>query len=398
METNQRGHHKWLSHNFANRLSRSIIEVMKVGIDSRLPYYQMGGISQYVLYLLQALAEIDRETVYTVYHSRKDPKSYLPESARNFKRGELYTPSHHRLERWALGAELLLRNHDIFHSPDFIPPAFGVRKRIITVHDLNFVHYPEFLTTESRRYYLDQIKWAVAEANHIIADSDSTRKDLVDILGVSEEFVTTVYLAANPIYQETRTGDEIEAVLNRFELPEGFLLFVGTISPRKNVQMLLNAYEYLLTASRVDVPLVLVGASGWLSKDVFLEIDKKKIRSQVRHLDGVSDYELSCLYAAAGVLILPSFYEGFGLPVLEAMHCGCPVISSNRGSLPEIVGNAGPLLDPDDEDVWPESIELILKDDSLREQAKSKGYLQAEKFTWHRTAEETLKIYRQVSE
>ncbi len=148
----------------------------------------------------------------------------------------------------------------------------------------------------------------------------------------------------------------------------------------------------------MNVPLVLVGASGWLSKDVFLDIEKMKIRSQVRHLDNVSDYELTCLYAAAGVLILPSFYEGFGLPALEAMHCGCPVISSNRGSLPEIVGKAGPLLDPDDVDAWIESIEVILKDDSLRKQTKSIGYLQAEKFTWHRTAEETLEIYRQVSE
>lgn len=371
---------------------------MKVGIDSRLPYYQMGGISQYVIYLLQALAEIDKESRYTVYHSRKDSKSYLPASARNFRRGKLYTPSHHRLERWALGVELLLHNHDLFHSPDFIPPAFGARKRIITVHDLNFLHYPEFLTTESRRYYLNQIKWAVGEANHIIADSNSTRKDLVDILGVSEELVTTVYLAANPVYQGTRMPDEIETVLNRFELPDGFLLFVGTISPRKNVQMILSAYETLLTASRVNVPLVLVGASGWLSKDVFQEIDRQKIRSNVHHLDNVSDYELSCLYAAAGVLILPSYYEGFGLPALEAMHCGCPVITSNRGSLPEIVGEAGPLLDPDDVDAWIESIELILKDDSLREKAKGIGHLQANKFTWHRTAKETLEIYRQVVE
>ncbi len=370
---------------------------MKVGIDSRLPYYQMGGISQYVLYLLPALAEIDSDSTYAVYHSRKDSKSYLPEGASNFKRRKLYTPSHHRLERWALGAELLLQNLDLYHSPDFIPPAFGARKRIITVHDLNFVHYPEFLTTESRRYYLDQIEWAVGEANHIIADSSSTRKDLVEILGVSEGIVTTVYLAANPIYKETRTRDEIEMVLKHFELPEGFILFVGTISPRKNVILLLTAYEHLLKASRVNVPLVLVGATGWLSTDVLQEIDKQKIRSHVRHLEKVTDHELSCLYGAAGVLALPSYYEGFGLPALEAMHCGCPVISSNRGSLPEIVGEAGPLLDPEDVDSWIESIELILMDDSLREQAISTGYRQAENFTWHRTAEETLEIYRRVS-
>lgn len=370
---------------------------MEFGIDSRLPYYQMGGISQYILYLLPALANIDGDNGYTVYQSRKDPKSYLPPGAVNFKRRNLYTPSHHRLERWALGAELLLQNVDLYHSPDFIPPAFGAKKRIITVHDLNFVHYPEFLTTESRRYYLNQIGWAVSEADHIIADSNHTRKDLVEILGVRDEHVTTIYLAANPIYQETRSREEIEMVLNRFELPEGFILFVGTISPRKNVQMLLTAYEYLLKELRVKIPLVLVGASGWLSNDVFQEIDQQKIRSRIRHLENVTDFELSCLYAAAGVLALPSFYEGFGLPALEAMHCGCPVITSNRGSLPEVVGEAGPLLEPEDVESWISSIELLLLDASVRELAISQGRKQAGKFTWHKAAVDTLDIYRQVS-
>jgi len=369
---------------------------MKVGIDSRLPYYQMGGISQYILHLLPALAAIDGENTYQIFHSRKDQKNYTPGNATNFQRKRLYTPCHHRIERWSLGIELLPQRLDLYHSPDFIPPAFGPQKRIITVHDLNFLHYPDFLTSESRRYYLDQIEWAVNEADHIIADSEHTRRDLVEILGVPEDRVSTVYLAANPIYQETRSPEEIDRVLQRYNLLPGFVLFVGTISPRKNVDSLLKAYEKLQNETQVRVPLILVGGRGWLSDDVFTEIERLSTRFDIRHLENVPDYDLSCLYSSAGVLTLPSYYEGFGLPVLEAMHCGCPVISSNCGSLPEIVGEAGVLLNPDDLEGWTSSIRELMLDKEKREIAESKGRAQALSFSWSRAAAETLDLYQSV--
>ncbi len=129
---------------------------MHIGIDCRLPFYQMGGISQYTIHLIQALAKIDQENRYTIFHSRKDGRSYLPSSP-NFQRRDLRTPAHHRFERQALAAELLPYRLDVVHSPDFIPPAAGAKRTLITVHDLNFIFYPEFLTTESLRYYRDQI-------------------------------------------------------------------------------------------------------------------------------------------------------------------------------------------------------------------------------------------------
>ncbi len=369
---------------------------MKVGIDSRLPFYQMGGISQYILHLLPALAAIDGENTYQIYQSRKDHKSYTPENAANFQHKRLYTPCHHTIERWSLGLELLTQRLDLFHSPDFIPPAFGPRKRIITVHDLNFMHFPDFITSESRRYYLDQIEWAVGEADHIIADSDHTRRDLVELLGVGEDRVTTIYLAANPIYQEKRSQKEIDQVLLQYDLAPGFVLFVGTISPRKNVGALLKAYENLQNKTQVIVPLILVGGRGWLSDDVFAEIERLSARFDIRHLENVPDYHLSCLYSSAGVLTMPSYYEGFGLPVLEAMHCGCPVISSNRGSLPEVVGDVGVLLEPDDLDGWTSSIGDMLLDEEKRQIAISRGRDQASSFNWDRAAAETLNLYQKT--
>jgi glycosyltransferase involved in cell wall biosynthesis len=371
---------------------------MRIGIDCRLPYYQMGGISQYITHLITSLADIDRDSSYELFHSKKDANSYIPNGTTNFERTDLFTPCHHRFERWTLGAELLRHRPDVFHSPDFIPPAYGAANRVITVHDLNFWYYPEFLTKESRRYYLDQIEWAVRVADHIIADSDHTRNDLMRILGVADDKVSTVYLAANPLYSMPRATDEIDSVLQQFELPAGFILFVGTLSPRKNVILLLSAYEILLKSSKTETPLVLVGATGWLSDEIFDTISRLNLGSQVLHLEGVSDYELSCLYPAAGLLALPSYYEGFGLPPLEAMHSGCPVVSSNRGSLPEIVGDAGPLIDPENLDGWVSSMEILLKDEGARETARTKGYAQAKRFSWENTARETLEIYRNLAE
>jgi glycosyltransferase involved in cell wall biosynthesis len=369
---------------------------MHIGIDIRLPFYQMGGISRYILQLVGALAEFERGHVYTLFHSRKDDADHRPRDD-FFRRHDLWTPSHHRYERWLLGLELIPHRLDVFHSPDFIPPAFGAKRRIITVHDLSFLHYPDYLTDESRRYYLEQIDWAVREADHIAADSEHTRKDLLGKLGVPAEKVTTIHLAANPVYEEEYSPAAIRQTLTRHGLPRGFILFVGTLEPRKNISTLLRAYRVLRQESDVDVPLVLVGSKGWLYDDILGTIDELFLRSHVHHLEGVDDGQLAHLYHAAGVLALPSHYEGFGLPVLEAMHCGCPVLSSDRGSLPEIVGSAGLLLEADDVEGWVDALENVLCDEALRAEMIAAGYRNVQQFTWERTARATLELYEQTA-
>jgi len=365
---------------------------MHIGIDCRLPFYQMGGISQYVIYLTQALAEIDTENRYTIFHSRKDGRSYLP-SVPNFQRRNLWTPAHHRLERQCLTAELLPHRLDLFHSPDFIPPFAGMKRSIITVHDLNFIFYPQFLTTESLHYYRDQIDWAVTKADHISADSHATRQDVIERLNVPPEKITTVHLAANPLYERSFAQLEIDETLKQHNLPRGFVLAVGTLEPRKNLPMLIRAYRQMLAETAVDVPLILVGGKGWIYDEIFATIDELGLRDKVRHLSGVFDEQLAHLYHAAGVLVTPSKYEGFGLPALEAMHCDCPVIVSNIGSLPEVAGEAGILLDPDDETAWSEVMTKVLLDSELRDEMMRNGRLQAAKFTWRKAAEKTLEIY-----
>lgn len=375
---------------------------MKIGIDARLPFYQMGGISQSVLHLLPALAELDRQNVYVVVHMGKDGRSYLPTTpdlcpASNFRRQNVLTPCHHRWERWALGGELWPHRLDVLHSPDFIPPAWGVRRRVITVHDLNFIYYPQFLTAESRRYYTGQIRWACQTADAIAADSQATRQDLLDQLGVPAEKVTTVHLAANPLYGRAYAEGEITATLAKHNLPRGFILFVGTLEPRKNVPMLVRAYAQLRRETAVDLPLILVGGKGWIYDQIFATIAELGLRDSVRHLSGVFDVELAHLYHAAGVLVTPSFYEGFGLPALEAQHCGCPVLVSRRGSLPEIVGPQGMMLDdPEDSAAWAAALYQILTDSDLRQRLVQTGYGQAAQFSWPQTARQMLALYGQV--
>jgi glycosyltransferase involved in cell wall biosynthesis len=371
---------------------------MHIGIDGRLPYYQMGGISQYILHLLPALAALDSDNKYLVFKSRKDSRDHKPEGARNFRSRPLWTPCHHQLERWTLGAELLPYALDVLHSPDFIPPSFGAKRRIITVHDLNFLYFPEFLTEDSRNFYSKQISWAVKTADHIAADSHHTRQDLVQLLNVPENKVTTIHLAANPLFRRRPSDSSVQHTLNNLNLSPGYIMFVGTLSPRKNVEALVDAYSRLVNEASVDAPLILVGGRGWLDGKIFQSVKTLGLDSRVRHLEGVSDEQLAHLYYGAGLLVLPSLYEGFGLPPLEAMHCGCPVVASNRGSLPEVVGDAGLLIDPLNTDDIADAILNVLTDSKLSESMIQKGFKQARKFSWQETAAKTRELYLRVDD
>ncbi len=367
---------------------------MHIGIDARLVFYHQAGIGQYILRLTQALAQIDREDHFVLFKSRKDRTLLV--DAPNFHIFQLWTPSHHPLERLAMSAELARFPLDVLHSPDFIPPAAVRYPTVITVHDLAFLLYPRFLTRDSARYY-GQVDVAARTADHIIAVSESTKRDTVRLLGVPEEKITVIYEAAHPIFKPIDGQAAMEQVRSKYNLAPNFILFVGTIEPRKNIPALLRAFRRLRDNYKMDITIALAGNRGWLDEEVDATIKELQLEASARFLGSVPNEELVYLYNAARLFVFPSFYEGFGLPPLEAMACGTPVIVSNAASLPEVVGDAGWLVAPDDIEGLTVAMYRILTDESLRREMTAKGIKRAATFSWQRAARETLDVYRKVA-
>jgi len=364
---------------------------MRIGIDARLIYYRPGGIAEYTRHVIQELAALDPVTQYSVIHHHRDPKRLTP--GPNFKRVDTYTPCHHRLERWTLSLELARHRFDVLHSPDMIPPQGGGRRRVITVHDLHFMHYPQFMTAESLRHYRDQIAWAVRSADHILVSSHATQDDLSNLLNVPAAKMTVHLLGVDKAFAPL--PEEVVAThRQKLGLPASYILFVGTFEPRKNISGLLEAY-HLLRQNYSDLPpLVIVGRRGWLYDDIFARIDTLNLADRVIWLEDVPESDLPAIYNGADVAVLPSYYEGFGLTALEAMACGTPVVVTNRSSLPEVVGDAGLLIDPYDPADMAAAIHRVLEDGALREHLRVAGLARAATFTWRRTAEIVLQVYR----
>ncbi len=359
-----------------------------IGIDARLTYYRTGGISTYIVRLIEALERLDFEHQYVVFHSRKARESRV----KRFKRADLWTPCHHRIERLALSVELARYGLDLLHSPDFIPPIRGARRHVITVHDLNFFYYPQYLTAESRRYYSDQIGAAVQQADHILADSEATKRDMIAMLNVPAEKITVHMLGVDENFKPSSLN-EIARVRQSLDLPPEYLLYVGTFEPRKNIAGLIDAYAQLPP----DAPtLLLAGNRGWLFDETMDRIKHMNLGNRVIWRENIPQADLPALYSGASLLITPSFYEGFGLPALEAMACGTIPIVSNRGSLPEVVGEVGLQVDPDDPSDIARAITHALSDTAWRKHQREAGLRRAATFQWDNTARIVLSVYDAV--
>jgi len=365
---------------------------MRIALDARLLYYQQAGIAQYTQRLLTALAEIDHENEYVVLQSRKDRRRLV--SAANFRRHPLWTPPHHRLEQLTLPLELAPLRLDVLHSPDFIPPLRRNCRAVITVHDLAFLLFPGLLTAESQRYY-GQIRQAVHSAEAIIAVSASTKRDLIAHTAAPAAKITVVYEAAGPAFRPVTDAAALAAVRQKYGLPPGFVLFIGTIEPRKNLPTLLQAWAQTRHSSLVTRhSLVIGGKPGWLYEETIAQA--RELGTAVQFIGGVLPEDLPALYSAARLFVLPSVYEGFGLPVLEAMACGTPVVCSNASSLPEVAGDAALLVEPHDVDGLAAALQRALSDEALRRQMIERGLAQAARFSWEKAARETLAVYRAV--
>lgn len=301
-----------------------------------------------------------------------------------------------RMAVWAgqvarLPFNALLPDATLFHATEhLLMPLRGI-PTVMTVHDLIFRHLPEHHKPLNRWFLNATMPLFCKRADAIIAVSEATRRDLIDAYGVSPEKVTVVAEAAAPHFRPQPLAAQ-ERVRQTYGLPERFLLYVGTIEPRKNLERLLQAWAPLYQAHACP-PLVIVGNRGWLSDGFFAALEACPVREGVRLTGYVEDADLPAIYAAATAFVFPSLYEGFGLPPLEAMACGTPVICSNASSLPEVVAGAGLLVEPTDVAALQSAIRRLASDEVLRDTLRTQGYHQASQFSWQSTASATRAIY-----
>jgi glycosyltransferase involved in cell wall biosynthesis len=366
----------------------------RIGVDARLMQHQPAGITRYTRHLLQELAKLNRHDEFITFQHRRH-RTPLIEQA-NFRRATLYAPVHTHLEQWLLPIELLRFSLDLLHSTDFIPPLYSTVPTVITVHDLAFLHWPHFLTKDSAAYY-GQIDRAVRHAHHIIVPSESTKQDLTAMLGVPSIKISVIYEAADALFVPLPIAETRAEVMQKYGLPESFILFVGTIEPRKNVDGLIRAFHHLRSKYGVsNTALVIAGGGGWLYAETLELIRQLNLEQSVFLVGRVVDEELHKLYVSARCHVHPAHYEGFGLPPLEAMACGTPTIVSNVSSLPEVVGDAALLVDPANWEEIAVAIHRLLSDDQLHAELREKGLQRARYFNWESAARRTMEVYQLV--
>jgi alpha-1,3-rhamnosyl/mannosyltransferase len=366
------------------------------------------GIGRYIHQLADALLRLDRENEYTFFYgysfgrALRDQPDRAVMTAKALATRVMKDPWRLReaIHRTVFAAGRLTRRFDLYHEPNYVPLPFS-GPLVMTVCDLSVLLYPESHPPQRVAWFERGFLPAVTRAARIITISHYVKGEIVERLGLPPERVDVTCLAADPHFRPMGP-EEIGPLLRARGLPERYVLTVGTVEPRKNLATLLRAYAALPPKLSQAHPLVIVGMQGWVG-DTSHYGELAALASQLGLADKVifagyvPDEELPAVYAGATVFVFPSLYEGFGLPPLEAMACGAPVISSNAASLPEVVGEAGLLVEPTDAATLTSAIEQVLSDDALRAALSSRGPQRAREFSWERCARETVGSYQRAA-
>ncbi len=378
---------------------------MIIGIDgNEANVKKRVGISEYAFELLRQFSKINfQNSKFTIY-LKDDPVSDMPAESegwkyRIIKPGKLWT-------QWRLPLDLYLRKSrpDVFFSPSHYAPRFSPVPTVISIMDLSYLYFPEMFNRADLLQLRNWTAYSVKNAKKILTISKSSKNDIINSYKVPAERIIVTY----PGIKQSASLSQHIYVMNqlkaRYKISDNYILFVGTLQPRKNIERLIEAFALMLknadlnAEKRQNLQLVIVGKKGWLYEKILAAPKKFEIEDKVKFLENVNDDELAIFYKHALCFVLPSLYEGFGLPVLEAMQAGCPVITSDVSSLPEAGGDACIYIDPEDAGDIADKIWKLITTEKLRHELIEKGKKQVKKFSWEKTARETLSVLEEIAQ
>jgi glycosyltransferase involved in cell wall biosynthesis len=384
------------------------IAVMKIGIDIRcLAEGKRTGVEEYTAQLLENIFIQDRENEYLLFLSGyKEPQAdfgwiskYPNVSIRRFRWPNKLLNFCLWYFRWPK-LDLLLGGTDIFFLPNLNFAAFSSKTRVyVTAHDLSFERYPETFSWKRRLWHsFVNFRALCRRSDHVLAVSESTRQDVADMCGVARQKIHTVHSGVSDRFRVIDRNDaQLLGVKEKYRLPYHFILYLGTVEPRKNLVALIRAYGRLQKTGSPELQkyaLVIAGERGWKCAKIFEEIRRSEFRDKIILTGFVSDEDKPALYNLGSLFVYPSFFEGFGFPPVEAMRCGVPVITSNTSSFPEVIDNAGVMVDPYQPEELYQAMREVLSSKDLRESLGKKGLQRSREFSWYKAAQSVLRLWR----
>ncbi|MBI2222066.1 MAG: glycosyltransferase family 4 protein [Acidobacteria bacterium] len=368
---------------------------MRIAIDARKLHDY--GIGTYVRNILKQLALQDRTNEYVLI-CRPDHCAMARDLGPNFTAVPDASRPYSVAEQFSVPLDLRRHKVDLLHEPHYVLPPFVPCRAVVTIHDCIHLRFPQYLPHRKLAHaYARMFLWtATHQAERIITVSETSKRDILQYFRIPPDKIEVIYNGIDDRFWTRPTDDEMERVRERYQLTGQFLLYAGNIKPHKNLERLIEAFHQLRREGFDDLKLLIIGDE--ISKYATLRrtVHRYKLHQHVRFFGFVPDHTLAALYRLAAVFVFPSLYEGFGLPPLEAMASGTPVVTSNVSSMPEVTGDAALLIDPYDAEAIAAGIKTVLTDDSLRVGLRERGFKRAREFSWSRSAERVRAIYDEV--
>jgi len=369
---------------------------MTIGVDGNEANVEKKvGVSVYAFELLHYFKSQANETTKFVIYLRFAPRTDLPKSDEYF--------TYQVVNGSLLWSQIFLplslhlnKRPDVFFAPAHYAPRFCPCPTVVTIHDLSYFYYPQEFLKEDLHKLKNWTKYSLNNATHVIGVSNNTKDDIEKFYSISKDKVTVIYNGFNEKKKSKATHNEIRATNIEEIISNNYFLYVGTIQPRKNIEKLIEAFDEFIK-EKPDYKLVIVGKKGWLYEKIFAKVTELQLEKHIIFTGYLLDSDLGTLYQHAQSFVLPSLYEGFGIPLLEAMSFGCPIISSNTASLPEIGGDACLYFNPNDTMDMRDKINTIVSDTDLRKELIERGKQRVKKFSWDKCGSETLDVLKNVA-